>query len=204
MMLRQFLRRGFLALTLGMFFSWALSFSVQAQTAYVNPLQFGDTGDLGQVLGSVLSAMQGIIVVLGIIFIIIGALIYITSGGNESRMTLGKTAITAALIGLALGIAAPSFLKEIAGVLGWGTIDAAIVAAPTLSSLALEVLNFLLSIIGVLAIIMLVIGGLIYLTAAGDENKAETGKKIVTYAVVGVSVALAALVITTQVANLFV
>lgn len=200
----QFLRRGFLALILGMFFSWMLSFSVQAQTAYVNPLQFGDTGDLGQVLGSVLSAMQGIIVVLGIIFIIIGALIYITSGGNESRMTLGKTAITAALIGLALGIAAPSFLKEIAGVLGWGAIDAAIVAAPTLSSLALKVLNFLLSIIGVLAIIMLVIGGLIYLTAAGDENKAETGKKIVTYAVVGVSVALAALVITTQVASLFV
>lgn len=193
-----------MVLILGMFFSWTLSFSVQAQTAYVNPLQFGDTGDLGQVLGSVLSAMQGIIVVLGIIFIIIGALIYITSGGNESRMTLGKTAITAALIGLALGIAAPSFLKEIAGVLGWGTIDAAIVAAPTLSSLALEVLNFLLSIIGVLAIIMLVIGGLIYLTAAGDENKAETGKKIVTYAVVGVGVALAALVITTQVANLFV
>ncbi len=200
----QFLRRGFLALILGMFFSWMLSFSVQAQTAYVNPLQFGDTGDLGQVLGSVLSAMQGIIVVLGIIFIIIGALIYITSGGNESRMTLGKTAITAALIGLALGIAAPSFLKEIAGVLGWGAIDAAIVAAPTLSSLALKVLNFLLSIIGVLAIIMLVIGGLIYLTAAGDENKAETGKKIVTYAVVGVSVALAALVITTQVASFFV
>ena len=169
-MMLQFLRRGFLALILGMFFSWMLSFSVQAQTAYVNPLQFGDTGDLGQVLGSVLSAMQGIIVVLGIIFIIIGALIYITSGGNESRMTLGKTAITAALIGLALGIAAPSFLKEIAGVLGWGAIDAAIVAAPTLSSLALKVLNFLLSIIGVLAIIMLVIGGLIYLTAAGDEN----------------------------------
>lgn len=203
-MMLRFLRRGFLTLILGMFFSWMPSFSVQAQTAYVNPLQFGDTGDLGQVLGSVLSAMQGIIVVLGIIFIIIGALIYITSGGNESRMTLGKTAITAALIGLALGIAAPSFLKEIAGVLGWGTIDAAIVAAPTLSSLALEVLNFLLSIIGVLAIIMLVIGGLIYLTAAGDENKAETGKKIVTYAVVGVGVALAALVITTQVANLFV
>lgn len=203
-MMLQFLRRGFLALILGMFFSWMLSFSVQAQTAYVNPLQFGDTGDLGQVLGSVLSAMQGIIVVLGIIFIIIGALIYITSGGNESRMTLGKTAITAALIGLALGIAAPSFLKEIAGVLGWGAIDAAIVAAPTLSSLALKVLNFLLSIIGVLAIIMLVIGGLIYLTAAGDENKAETGKKIVTYAVVGVSVALAALVITTQVASFFV
>ena len=203
-MMLQFLRRGFLALILGMLFSWMLSFSVQAQTAYVNPLQFGDTGDLGQVLGSVLSAMQGIIVVLGIIFIIIGALIYITSGGNESRMTLGKTAITAALIGLALGIAAPSFLKEIAGVLGWGAIDAAIVAAPTLSSLALKVLNFLLSIIGVLAIIMLVIGGLIYLTAAGDENKAETGKKIVTYAVVGVSVALAALVITTQVASFFV
>lgn len=168
---------------------------------YCNPLKF-DT--LEGVLGSALATMQGIIVVLGIIFIVIGALLYITSAGNESRMTLAKSAITAALIGLALGIAAPSFLKEISGVLGWAKVDAAVAAAPTLSSIALKVLNFLLSIVGVLAVIMMVVGGILYLTDAGDEGRAETGKKIVTYAVIGIAVALAALVLVTQIAKFFV
>jgi hypothetical protein len=51
---------------------------------------------------------------------------------------------------------------------------------------------------------MLVVGGLMYITAAGDEGRVETGKKIVTYAVIGIAVALSALVIVTQVAKLLV
>ena len=181
----------------GIFF--ALTGTVSA-AQYINPLKF-DTFE--GVLGSALSTMQNMIVVLAIIFIVVGAVLYITSAGNESRMSTAKSAITAAMIGLALGIAAPSFLREISGALGWGAVDAAIAAAPTLTSVALKVLNFLLSITGILAIIMMVIGGLMYLTAGGDESKAEIGKKIVTYAVIGVIVSLGSLVIVTQIVKFF-
>lgn len=168
--------------------------------SYANPLKFNT---LEGVLGSALSTMQNMIVVLAIIFIVVGAVLYITSAGNESRMNTAKAAITASMIGLALGIAAPSFLKEISAALGWGAVDAAIAAAPTLTSVAVKVLNFLLSITGIVAIIMMVIGGFAYLTAAGDEGKAEVGKKIVTYAVIGVVVSLGSLVIVTQIAKFF-
>lgn len=195
-------------------FSWARVLSVSAlvsgflsvagtafaQTQYANPLKFDS---LEEVMGSALDTMQGIIVILAIIFIIIGALLYITSSGDETQISRAKSAITAAMIGLALGIAAPSFLKEIAQVLGWTTVDSAIAQADTLTAVSVKVLNFLLSIIGVIAIIMLVIGGMTYLTAAGDEGKAEVGKRITTYAIVGIAVALAALVIVTQIANFF-
>jgi len=174
--------------------------SAFAQTQYANPLKFDS---LEEVMGSALDTMQGIIVILAIIFIIIGALLYITSSGDEGQISKAKSAITAAMIGLALGIAAPSFLKEIAQVLGWTTVDSAIAQADTLTAVSVKVLNFLLSIIGVIAIIMLVIGGMTYLTAAGDEGKAEVGKRITTYAIVGIAVALAALVIVTQIANFF-
>jgi hypothetical protein len=50
---------------------------------------------------------------------------------------------------------------------------------------------------------MLVIGGLMYLTAGGDEGKAETGKKITTYAIIAIAIALSALVLVTQVAKFF-
>lgn len=187
----------FLGLTAYVFVS---DIPVVSAATYVNPLKF-DT--LGGVLGSALSTMQNLIVVLAIIFIVVGAVLYITSAGNESRMSTAKAAITASMIGLALGIAAPSFLREISGALRWGAVDAAIAAAPTLTSVALNVLNFLLSITGILAIIMMVIGGLMYLTAGGDESKAEIGKKIVTYAVIGVIVSLGSLVIVTQIVKFF-
>jgi len=106
------------------------------------------------------------------------------------------------MIGLALALAVPSFLKEISVVLGW-TNAGAFASTTTLTALALKVLNFLLSIIGVLAIIMMVIGGILYVTAGGDENRVDTGKKIVLYSIVGVALSLASLALITQIAKFF-
>lgn len=155
-------------------------------------------------LSSILGTLRGIIVILALVFIVIGAVMYITSAGNEHQMEMAKGAITAAMIGLALGIAAPSFLKEIGNVLGWNGVDAGAAAgALTLSQIARNVLNFLLSIVGILGIIMLVIGGIMYLTAAGNEERIETGKEIVKYAIIGILVSLAALTIVSQMAAFF-
>jgi hypothetical protein len=163
-----------------------------------NPLEL-DTVE--EVLDSVLGSLQAIIAILSIIFIVIGGILYITASGDEGRVRTAKGAITAAMVGLALGIGAPSFLKQIGEVLGWGEIDSGPVAeAETLAGIATNVLNFLLSIVGVIGIIMLVIGGLMYLTAAGDEDRINTGKRIVNYSIIGIAVALAALVIVTQIA----
>ena len=172
-------------------------------SAYFNPLKFDSVEG---VLTGVITQLRNIIVILSIIFIIIGAVMYILSAGNESHMNTAKGAITAALIGLTIAIAAPAFLKEIAAILGWTTITDAsgtIEGAQTFTQIATKVLDFLLSIVGIIGIIMLVFGGFVYLTSAGDENKAETGKKIVTYAIIAIAVALSALVLVTQVAKFF-
>ena len=172
----------------------------QAAT-FTNPLRFNT---VEEVLGSLLGTLRGIIVVLSIVFIVIGAILYITSAGDEGRMKTAKAAITASMIGLALGIAAPSFLKEIGQILGWGAVNNTEVSgAKTLTEIATNVLNFLLSIVGILGIIMLVVGGIMYLTAAGDENRIDTGKSIVKYSIIGIIVALASLVLVSQIANFF-
>ncbi len=156
-------------------------------------------------MDSILGTLRGIIVVLSLVFIVIGAVLYITSAGDEGRMKTAKGAITAAMIGLAIGIAAPSFLKEIGEVLGWqGVNSTPASSALTLSQIATNVLNFLLSIVGILALIMLVVGGIMYLTAAGDEDRADTAKKIVKWSIIGIAVALASLVIVGQIADLFI
>jgi heme O synthase-like polyprenyltransferase len=73
----------------------------------------------------------------------------------------------------------------------------------TLSEIALKVLNFLLGMAGILTLIMLVVGGIVYLTSAGDEERIEWGKKTFTYSVIGIIIVLSAMVIVRQVAVFF-
>lgn len=176
--------------------------SSQTPITFTNPLQY-DTVE--GVLDSILDTLRNIIVILALVFIVIGAILYITSAGNDKQMTMAKGTITAAMIGLAIGLAAPSFLKEIGTVLDWDASvnQDALEGAQTLSQIARNVLDFLLSIVGVLAIIMLVVGGIMYLTAAGNEDQLDSGKKIVKYSIIGIAVALAALVIVSQIASFF-
>lgn len=171
---------------------------------FKNPLAY-DTVE--GVLDSILDTIRAIIVTLALVFLVVGAVLYITSAGNDGMMKMAKGAITAAMIGLAIGLAAPSFLREISSVLGWTSVNNPDVEkALTLSQIALRVLQFLLSIVGILAIIMLVVGGIIYMTGAttGDEkSKVQTGKNIVKYAIIGIFISLASLVIVSQIADFF-
>ena len=129
----------------------------------------------------------------------------LASAGSPETVEKGKKAITMALVGLALGIAAPSILKELAGILGWNTgVPANVTAAMTLSAIAVKTLNFLLGITGVLALIMLVIGAIMYLTSAGDETRIDSGKKIFKYSLLGLILVMSSMVIVKQIALFFV
>jgi hypothetical protein len=169
---------------------------------FINPLVFSDVNSL---LSTVLTFLQRLIVTLSLIFIIVGAFMYISSAGNAALLGTAKLTILGALIGLALGIAAPAFFREIATILGWTgfTAPAGVGTSLSLLQIATNVLSFLLSLIGVVSLIMLIVGAFMYLTAAGDENRIDTGKKIVLYSIIGITVALAALVLVRQVALFF-
>lgn len=52
------------------------------------------------------------------------------------------------------------------------------------------VLNILFSIIGAAAVIMIVVGGLMYTTSGGNPDKAKKAKNIILYAIIGLVVAL--------------
>lgn len=198
----------FLSLILGIFiFGNSFSFALAQATGdsgtitFTNPLTYNT---VDEILTALLIHLQGIIVVISMVFIVIGALLYMTSAGNDGRMTTAKGAIFAAVIGLAIGIAAPSFLREIYTALGRSTASEDLInSAPSIATIALNVLNFLLGITGVLGIIMLVASGIAYLTAAGNEGQIETAKKMTKWAIIGIAVALGALVIVKQVASFF-
>ena len=53
----------------------------------------------------------------------------------------------------------------------------------------LNATDWILGFVGMIAVLMIIWGGINYLTSAGDEDKARTGKKTLTYALIGLVVA---------------
>ena len=84
--------------------------AADAGTTFTNPLGFKTVEDL---LGNILVAVQRIVGVLALVFIVIGAIMILSSAGTPEMVERGKKAITMACIGLAIGVAAPSILKEL-------------------------------------------------------------------------------------------
>ncbi len=69
-------------------------------------------------------------------------------------------------------------------------------------TIATRAVNFLLILAGIIAVIYLVYGGLLYITAGGDAEKATKGRTALINAVIGIVIILLALVIVTWVARI--
>lgn len=169
---------------------------------FPNPIK---ASTMSEFLGNVLSALLGVVAFISLIFIIIGAVMYMLSAGNEQAIERAKKTITGAVVGLAIAAAAPTFLKTVRDILGGANganADDIVNKAYTLKDIAVNVLNFLLSVTGIVAIIGLIAGAIFYLTSYGDEERMEKGKKILVASIIGIVVAFASLVIVRQVASL--
>lgn len=72
--------------------------------------------------------------------------------------------------------------------LGAGVVAGYAPPARDLPSTIIGVINFLLIIVGVLALAYLVYGGFTYITAGGDENKVDQAKLMIRNAIIGIVV----------------
>ena len=97
---------------------------------------------------------------------------------------------------------------------GWGTSsplygsgvgNAQLFGLPTNSvgGILETVLNWLLSIVGILGVIGFVVSGITYLTAYGDEKAIAKAKNMMTYSAMGVAVALIGLIVVAAIASVF-
>lgn len=91
-----------------------------------------------------------------------GADIPIPSSLGEGIKAVESNLVTPANSGLAKGASVATYIKNI--------------------------ILFLLSLVAVLGLLALVVGGLMYILSLGDESKAEHAKKIILYAIIGILV----------------
>lgn len=165
-------------------------------TAEIN-IESATQTDAGAFIKGVLEKLQGLVGYLALVFVVLGGVLYAASAGQESLAKAAKACWTAALVGFVIVGAAPVFLKEITDIVG--PVDYNNYAqARSLKEMALKAVTLLLSIAGSIGIIGLVIGAIMYATSYGDKNRADAGKKAITYSLVGIVVAGAAVAMLLQ------
>ena len=75
--------------------------------------------------------------------------------------------------------------------------------APRVTSLGMNVLNFLLSVAGIIAIIALVIAGIKYFLAFGDEKQMQSAKNAAKAAVIGIILAMSGMILVKFIGQFF-
>lgn len=65
----------------------------------------------------------------------------------------------------------------------------------SLSQLITRIINIALGVVGVVAVVYLIWGGVTYITAGGDAEKAGKGRVAITNAIIGIIIVISALII---------
>ena len=75
--------------------------------------------------------------------------------------------------------------------------------ASTASAAIGTILNSVYIIIGIVAVIFIIVGGVSYMTSQGDSNKLTKAKHTIMYSLIGLVIAVLAFAITTFILNQF-
>jgi hypothetical protein len=75
--------------------------------------------------------------------------------------------------------------------------------ADNATSMTKDIINTMLYILGIIAVVMIVVGGIKYTTSSGDASKVKSAKDTIMYSIVGVIVAIFAYAIVNFVVTRF-
>ncbi len=73
----------------------------------------------------------------------------------------------------------------------------------TILKIFFQIVNSFFAVVWVIAIAFLAYGGLLFITSAGDKNKAEAAKGALTNALIGIAIILSINVIVSLIGNIF-
>lgn len=137
-------------------------------------------------------------------FIIYGGYLYIFSGGDTGKVASGKKTLTNAFIGLGITLLANVILSSIRiAIIGnKGMLNCAEASCVEDTALVGNLLGWVLGITGVVAFAFVVIGGIGYITSAGDPNKVQKSRKTLIYALIGLAIVGLSSVISAFVTNI--
>lgn len=111
---------------------------------------------------------------------------------SQHKWTIGMFAVMVLLVAFAPEVGAQGFLKGQMFDPGRDLPDniANAGGGNTLRGIVLMAINFILGFVGLIAVIMMIYGGFVLLTAAGDTDATSKAKNIILFAVIGIIIIL--------------
>ena len=86
-----------------------------------------------------------------------------------------------------------AYLNNFAGTAGYVQTDLPVVVG--------NIINIVLSLLGLVAVIFIIIGGFMWMTSAGNEEKLKKAKTMISAAVIGLIIVIVAYVVTAWIIN---
>ena len=83
--------------------------------------------------------------------------------------------------------------SEVEGALGLGTADIRVTIA--------RIINVFMGLLGIIAVVIILYGGFIWMTAAGNEERVDKARKMIVAGVIGLAIILSAYAIARFVVN---
>lgn len=142
--------------------------------------------------------MEVFVGVVAVLMIVVAGFRLVVQGSNEETMAKAKKQVGYAAAGIVLIGLAELVVKDIV----FPKAGSQLSDVNRANALIVNLTNFASSFIATVAVAMLMYGGVLYVTAAGDEGKTEKAKKIFVQAVIGILIALAAFGIVNTVIQL--
>ena len=137
--------------------------------------------------------MKKLIAVITMAMILAGGLMGVAMAQTEKInecCRIGNTTVTVGTESYTNG----ELVGGLSGTCGLGTVDNQVKnwGIVCMLNTTYTITNWVFYIMTLIAVLMIVFGGFTYITAAGDPAKAGKGKSILTYAIIGLAIALIA------------
>lgn len=138
-------------------------------------------------------------------YTIYGGYLYTFSAGDPGKVATAKKALYHAFLGLAIVMSANVIMNSIRiamlganGSFAKNCLKSSCVGA---SNLITNAVQWVIGIAGAVSAIFIVYGGITYITSSGDAGKLDKGKKMITYALIGLLIVALAEIIVAFVSN---
>ena len=163
-----------------------------------NPLDVNSPVEIFARLVTSLVAFTGI---LAMVFFVLGGFRILTAAGSEEKYAKGKTILLYSAIGFIATISSYYILTQVIDILTGGAavefkysqnIINPLNLFPTNPNAPLDfygrrIMGTIISLVGVVGVLTFVYAGVLWMTAAGNEEKISKAKKTMIYAVIGIA-----------------